>query len=217
MPNTTNCNAPWCSNFLHPKYHHKRKGYELIMNRFCSMNCSRKLTMYKQKNIDWKFYYKVCDNRFCNNRYLVNYTRENPANRNFCNKSCSLQEYYYHYRLQDRMQGKENRPLFLYIMFNKKLNCYKFGITIHKKRRFSTHVRNGFELIELRYFPKNASRVEATFKQWLKYMDIKPPVNKKILKDGWSETVCADEFENFNINFMTNIYKQYGKKEEVNA
>ena len=202
------CNAPWCSNFLVPKYQ---------STTMCSTSCARKVTVYKKKNIDWKSYYKVCSYRFCDNRYLVNYTRGGPANKKFCDKSCSLMEHHYLYRLPGRWQGKKNRPLYLYIMFNKKLNCYKFGITVHKKKRFLSHERNGFELTEYRYFPKNAAMVEATFKQWLKYMDIKPPINKKLLKDGWSETICGDEFQNFNLNFMTNIYKQYGKKEVSNA
>ena len=198
--NLVNCQAPWCYNLFVPKFQSS------IM---CSKNCSQRVQHYKTNNIKWSYFYRECGYRFCNKIFLVNYTKSGTNKKMYCSVKCGSMEHHYTNRLPGRWAGKKQRPMYLYLMFNSKLNCYKYGITVTKKKRFTAHESNGFKLLEYRYYPKNASMIETTFKNWLKFMNYKPAVNSNTINDGWSETVSAEDIPKLTINYISNICKQY--------
>ena len=194
------CEAPWCNNLFVPKYQSS------IM---CSVQCAKRFQHYKARGINWTYFYRECGYRFCNELFIVNYTKFGSNRKMFCSIQCTSMEHHYTNRLPGRWLGKKQRPMYLYLMFNSNLNCYKYGITVTKKKRLTNHKSNGFKLKEKRYYHKNASMVETTFKNWLRYKNIEPAVDYDTLNDGWSETVSADDIPNLSIDFISNIFKQY--------
>jgi len=180
-------------------------------NKYCSTKCRSHISEHNKRNKGKQPYWEKCEYRYCDNTFFINYTIKSPSSKKFCRSVCATMEHHYKYRLPARWRTRAGQPMFLYVMYNKKYDSYKFGITNHKQKRIARHNLQGFELLETRYYPKYATKVEQSFKHYLKLHNIKPHMSYIHMKDGWSETVSAEDIPNLSIDMISKIYKEKGK------
>jgi hypothetical protein len=174
---------------------------------YCSIKCSSKKYYQLNTKAIGKIYCEIqCNYRYCNNLFTTYNKKGIP--KLYCSNGCKSLEGYHKNKLPALYKSHANKPRYLYLMYNKEHNCFKYGITNHKSSRLNTHKRLGFELLEKRYYPKNAIYIEQYFKHYLKSKFIKPAMSYNNMKDGWTETVSAKDIPNLTINMISKIYKE---------
>ena len=220
--------AKWCSSYCGHKHYKRSKPkvskriltckyvmcHNLFLptimnnNKYCSVKCVDKQNEYKRLSKGQLPFRRDCNYRNCSHNFMVAFTKTASISKQYCSRECTVMEHYYAQRLPNKYLGKSKTPLYLYILFNKERNCYKFGVTMSKKNRYVKHARSGFVFVESRYYPKYGYRLEATFKRYLKDNNIKPALTINDMPDGWSETVSAADVPNLSIDMISKIYKE---------
>jgi len=171
------------------------KHYQIYCNDKCRQNHKNKI---KRLQNPLPIITKKCEQRYC---YKIISTID--KRKKFCSKSCTKSESWYRHSLRHNYHSYA--PRYIYVMYNKKYDCYKYGIASHKSR-INKHKKYGFDLIDKRFYPKNALFIEQHFKKYLYEKGVKPALNKEILEDGWTETISAKDIKNLNINIIKDIY-----------
>jgi len=202
---------------LLPVYYYQNKCSnctKYFLSKQASIYCSKKCSSNKYNELNTRAVGKIyseeqCNYRYCNNLFTT-YNKTGNA-KLYCSNGCKSLEGYHKNKLPALYKAHANKPRYLYLMYNKEHNCFKYGITNHKSLRFNTHKRLGFELLDKRYYPKNAIYIEQYFKHYLKTKFIKPAMSYKNMRDGWTETVSAEDIPNLSIDMISKIYKEKGK------